>query len=69
MPDFILSDYDKQVILPAVLLWYHGRDYLAENRRLDGIYQLTAPAENSPNISLPDPNKIKLAGFDKNAAN
>ena len=62
--DFMLSDYDKRVTLPAVLLWYHGREYMAEDRRLDGLYQRTAPAENLPDISLPDSNKTKLAGFD-----
>ena len=56
--DFMLSDYDKRVTLPAVLLWYHGREYYAEERRLDRRYQLTAPAENLPNISLPESNKI-----------
>ena len=55
--DFMLSDYDKRVTLPAVLLWYHGREFMTEERRLDGLYQRTAPAENLPDISLPESNK------------
>jgi hypothetical protein len=57
LANFHLSDYDKRVTLPAVLLWYHGRDLDNELGRLHALYELSG-------ISLPESNKIKLAGFD-----
>jgi len=79
LPDFFLSEYDKFVTLTAGLLWFHRRDFEAEESRLDSIFEAamlaklnrTAPDPEIElsDISLPDSNKIKLAGFDKNTAN
>lgn len=64
LANFHLSDYDKRVTLPAILLWYHGRDLDNEFGRLHDLYQRTAPEIELSGISLPESNKIKLAGFD-----
>ena len=50
---FKLCGYDNAVTLPAILLWFHGRDYSEETKRLRQLHY-----NNTQSLSLVDGHTI-----------